>query len=422
MGYVLATHYVDQLSGSVINVFTLQCWAASLPGNVKVVEPFLHFGSLFGLQLDPTKPKMNKGNSNQDDVENTVKLFDLYDKKMWVDQEVLNSYADMDSWEYFLLNSPKKLILVDKLCSNNGKCMACGERNFFESDLFLKSANNFAEFYNFSIVRKACYKHRLYTEEGLKDIVYGNHRPDEVVVIFNRFGGFAPHGNILRINLFHSDCYRGPHFNMIFTVHKNIKKQAREYIKQFMPNTDTTGYVSVAFRTEQFAISNHFTLASKTEQLKIMNYCVNKLANTAKKYKRWIRTSSIFFSTDAGKFGSAAFRKIDPNNFNHDAILKYPGSEKLKKNTKKYYFHEDVLETGLIKLHKLLYGKVVPLHKRIESIVSNRSPGYIALLEMTLTANATCVVLAGGGEFHTRIMKFHTIMKSSLNCIEELSC
>jgi len=423
VGYVLATHYVDQLSGSTINVFTLQCWAATLPGNVKVVEPFLHFGSLFGLQLDPTKPKYDKGNSNQDDVENTVTMFEMYDYESWNSLKKIQNYADMVSWKYFLRHSPKKLILVDKICSNNGKCMACGEKDFFESDLFLKSALKFAQFYNFSIVRKTCYEHRIYTERKLMDIVYGAFEPDKVAVIFNRFGGFAPKGDVLRISLSVSNCYRGPHFGFNFKVHENIKRQAKEYIKQFMPNTSTSGYISVAFRTEQFSIANQLMTHNKHEQLERMNLCVEKLASAVKTYKKRIGARNVFLTTDAGKYGAAAFRKLDPNHYFHHAVLDFPGARRVKKSANQYYFHKDVLITGLKKLHKLLFGKVVPLHKKVEAVVSKKSPGYVALLEMILTANATCVVLAGGGSFHSKIIKYHRILKSySWECVKELNC
>ena len=40
-GYVMATHYSDQMTGSPPNLMSLQCWASILGPSVRVVEPFV---------------------------------------------------------------------------------------------------------------------------------------------------------------------------------------------------------------------------------------------------------------------------------------------------------------------------------------------------------------------------------------------
>ena len=46
-GYILVTHYLDQLTGSAINLLSLQCWVSTLKANVRVVEPFIFTMDLF---------------------------------------------------------------------------------------------------------------------------------------------------------------------------------------------------------------------------------------------------------------------------------------------------------------------------------------------------------------------------------------
>ena len=402
VGYILATHYVDQLSGSIVNFFSLQCWASTLPGIVKAVEPFLHYGSMLGFQLEPTNGQYNGGSSNE---ENTIRLFDMFDEQKWKEESYERNYADLVSWNYFLKHSPKQLILVDKVCSDNSLCMACEETNFFESPLFFSSALKFAKFYNFSIVRQTCYEHREYFNDEFIETVYGTFNPDEVVVIFNHFGGFENEGDILRIPMDQTDCFRSGLFSVNFPVHQKILHQSRQYVKKFMPRASRTGYISVMFRTEHFARSNGFDRMHEEMQLEKMEYCVDKIVDKVNMIKEvFVETTAVFLSTDMGKYGSAYFRKLNASHFFQESVLRYDWNvNDFHNKESNYFFHEGVQKIGLENLHKELFGRVIKLDDRIDSVVLFRSPGYVAILEMVLATNGTCVVLAGGGMFQQKV-------------------
>ena len=405
IGYVLATHYVDQLSGATINVISLQCWASTLPGKIEVVEPFLHYGSMLGVTLD-----INTADGESLEYENNIHLFDMYEERHWRVESDSREFSPLVSWNDFLHHSPRKLILVDKICSNNSLCMSCEEINFFESPLFAKSAETFASVYNFSIVRKVCYENRRYSMEEFNSNIYGNFSPNQVVVLFNHFGGFALDDVILRLNVdLNINCYRAEFFGMLFPIHQDIYHQSRKYVATYMPNVTSSGYISVMLRTEQFARSQNFQNLPVKEQMNQTKFCVHKLVQKVKELKESQNISDIFLSTDTGKYGSAYFRHIKASHYLHEEVLKFNSSNKFQENSGNYFFQKGVLETGLLELHNRLFGKVLDLDKRVDSVALYKTPGYVALLEMALAAKGTCLVQAGGGKFHENTATWHEV-------------
>ena len=417
VGYVLATHYIDQMTGSTVNLFCLQCWASTLPDDVKVVEPFLHYGSMLGFELDPIWKNRHHGDS-----ENTIKLFDMFDERKWRNETSNYNFSDLVSWNDFLQNAPKQLILVDKVCSNSSLCMVCKETDFFESPHFASSAKKFAKYYNFVIVRQVCYEHKNYSAHEFQDLVYDKFSPNQVVVIFNHFGGIEQ-GDVLRILIDIKKCLRPALFALNFPVHSGILSQSHQYVENYMPNS-STGYISVMFRTEQFARENKFHKVTKDVQMNMLLSCIDVMVQKVKDLKNETGANSIFLSTDTGKYGSAYFRKMDSSHFFHEGVLEPGwGKNQLQENVSNYFFHDGVLKAGLDQLHKSLFGRVIHLNDRIDSVVSFKSPGYVALLEMVLAANGTCLVLAGGGMFHSRVADLHFMQSSQEEmCIHEIYC
>ena len=45
-GYVVATHFSDQMTDSEANLVSFQCWASTLGRDVRVVEPFVRHSRL----------------------------------------------------------------------------------------------------------------------------------------------------------------------------------------------------------------------------------------------------------------------------------------------------------------------------------------------------------------------------------------
>ena len=414
LGYVLATHYSDQLTGSTANVISLQCWASTLPGNIRVVEPFLHYGSLLGFNLNPypnnnTKPAEGTGPryGEGQKFENTVKASDLFDIAQWSNFISAHHFAPFISWSYFIQHAPKQLIIVDQACvGTTSACMKCASNNaFFESNLFLKFAEQFAQFYKFQLVRKICYQRKTYSQKNFQKLVYGQYNPQDSVVIFNHFGGVEKNGDKFRTRVDSNRCNR---FNCFLSVRTNplILRQSATYIGKYMPRARMSGYVSVMVRMEYLAISHKFRRMSKKQQNNTMMKCVEKIVDQVNIMKKKANIYEVFISTDVGKYGSAGLRRSSS------------------------LFHNDILQAGLDRLYKALLGDTTDrddMMARIDAVVQVQSPGYVAQLERNIAANATCLVLAGGGSFHGTVRKLYNTQYRETrlhnNCgIENIKC
>ena len=92
-----------------MNLISLQCWANSLGTSVRVVEPFLR-RSWLGLD-DQHRIRMNE--SGEKDMM-SVTLSDIYDMDKWRHFTASKGgYAPFTSWDDFLENAPRKVIIVE---------------------------------------------------------------------------------------------------------------------------------------------------------------------------------------------------------------------------------------------------------------------------------------------------------------------
>ena len=369
-GYLLATHYSEMLTNSTANLFSLQCWASSLPVSVRVVEPFLHYGSYLGFELNP-----NNERKERTLLENRVKLFDIFDVKRWRRYAAKSHLAGMVSWNFFLKNAPRQLILVDKTCSEDRDlCMSCKESDFYESPHFRMSSYRFANRYNFTIVRRVCYSDRhRYSKREFQNLIYGPYEPDESVVIFNHFGGLQLKVDRKTISV---DLKRCTKFEqVIIPTSQKILGQSSKYIRKFMSDgTKTNGYISVMLKVEAFVKRRQFDGKSKMWQMTSMHRCIGKIVKRVRALKRKIKISSVFLTTDIGKYGVYRF-----------------GDD---------YVHDGVFQAGLKHLYEGLFNKKLNLFTSgIESVASVNTSQYVSLLETTVAANGTCLVLAGGGNY-----------------------
>ena len=390
-GYILAVHYSDQLTGSAANILSLQCWASTLKANVRVVEPFIHYGSLLGVSLEPSPNKVNNTILITDDntevrmtdQENKVKLSDVYDADFWSNQTKIYRYAPLVSWKEFIHNAPKRLILVDKSCNNPAlKCMQC-TNNFSQSILFHDSAVKFANFVGFEIVRKVCYDLKVYSPSEFVEKVYGKYDPKDTVVIFNHWGGIHTEDFEYRIpimfDLSANQCERSYNF-FFLTNSERIRRESARYVAKYLPKAKEEGYISVMVRMEHFALNLGLRALPKKDQLELMFTCVNNIVTEVTTMKNTLKISSVFLSTDSGKYGSIYLRKSSNSRLDNE-----------------------VLNSALDYLYKKLFGdsmKYTEDMEKIENIASSKSPGYVAMLQRNIAANATSLVLAGGGMFH----------------------
>ena len=413
VGFVMATHYSDQLSGSVPNLLSLQCWVATLPGRVRVVEPFLHYGSILGFNLNPYPDKTKrykrvKGPSYGErlKLENEVKLSDVLDIKEFVKYASLKGVAPLVSWSYFMNDMPRNLILVDQICEDSTTlCMACHVHDpaddFFESNIFLKFGENFAKYHKLQVVRRVCYQRNIqYDDDELKDNIYGNFSPQNSIVMFNHFGGFSKSGDSFRTSSTNSECYREEFFHSFRSSYK-IVDLSKKYVMTYMPKAMTKGYIALLLRSEKTLHTHQFKTMSKEEQMSTLKDCLEEVVDSVHSVRASHGILELFVATDIGKYGSAYTRE------GVDDVLPYKDLEEFMKTFYSQLFGNPDARSVMA--------------ERIEKITPIQSPGYVAQIEKTIAVNSTCLVLSGGGFFQKSAKLLYKQFKDEEDlCIMEL--
>ena len=142
-GYVLELNTGDLLTGGGMNVMTLQCLAGKLGADhsVVVVEPF-EINATFGALLFGDHDAFARANS--------VRMSDVYDLEQWHAYTDQKHYPRLATWEDFVLNAPRDLILVEYQWYQ--ECNLEARENEFRP---------FFDAHSFRVVRKVClhFKH-----------------------------------------------------------------------------------------------------------------------------------------------------------------------------------------------------------------------------------------------------------------------
>ena len=374
-GYVLASHYSDVFRGSAINLQSLQCWASSLPGKIRVVEPFLRHDYILGVNLTSDYESLPG-----ERISNSVEFTQVYDRTEWFDRTSQHGYAPLVSWSYFIKHAPRKLILVDKSCDNNVSqvCMQCGN-GFYKSDVFHFSALEFTRQHGFTIVRRVCYGLMPYSSRELQSLIYGPYEPDEVTVLFNHFGGFVSSKDNYRIQVHgHTGWKCKRQMNLFPSYSDQINKEAEEYVNTFMPGSGSGRYLSVVLYMQNFLRSKALKNLSVDQQMRSMLSCIHEITQKVEKLKKKKHISSVVLSSDVGKYSSTYISSF-----------------------KKSYMKEQVCRRTLDLLYSRLIGdsdKFDDGSVRLESVSLSRNPAYIAMLEKKVLTSGECLVVVGKGE------------------------
>jgi hypothetical protein len=376
-GYVMALHYYDQMTTSTLNLISLQCWAHSLAlkdGDshqyVEVVEPFVR-RSVLGLD-DQHRIHMN----NTAEHLKSVTLSDVYDIAEWEHFAASREhYAPLVSWEYFLENSPRKMIIVERECLNEKKCMECGDGR--TNDL-LRSIEVLQGRYGFKVVRRVCHPMKKYQNGELQTLLYGDYTPDEVVLVFNYWGGIEDEGASLDHRMGLSDlrqCERREQFGIIhIPLSTRIKEDARHYMNKYIKSTH---YISVMVRLEYFYIKHdRFKGKSSEEILQQLGNLYNKILTQVDMFKVNHSINDVLLTMDCRKQGSESL--MSGGNVT------------------------SLMSDSISILYKKLYGNSSTLEEWDQSfynVSSFKTEGYLAMLQKYLAINGTCLITAGGGSF-----------------------
>lgn len=376
-GWVLALHYADQMTGSSANVMNLQCFVGQHIGaGVKVVEPFLYpKGSWFGVSFSALYSSPE-----------TVRLRDILDISEWDHYARLHGYAPLISWKNFIDNGPRKLILVHRTSPEND----CREDN-----IMANATKEFVIANKFEIVRRICIN---FTKTGMLspsefiDIVYGAYSPNEVVVIFNTWGGAV---DMIRDNyrygIKETPCNRGKEYKHLVQHSEQILNDTKKYVTQYMNKTDH--YLAVMVRLERFILSNDLKgLSSESLQTRV-DGCLNEIHYAVKILRNKRNIKQILLTMDIGKYGTKGFSKKSKD-FDVDVVNKT--GQQLFEILFKNSLTQDVWEDSF------------------DRVAHFTDPGYVAILQQELAADSVCLVLAGGGSFQRAAERLYEQKHTSL--------
>jgi hypothetical protein len=391
-GYVIGLHYSDQMTGSTMNFISLQCWAYSLGPSVRVVEPFLR-RSCLGVD-DEHRIHMNGTGDGK-----SVRLSDVYDMEKWREfTDRHGGYSPLASWDEFLKNSPRKMIVVERACMHTRGCMSCGDER--TSDL-LQSIKVLENRYGFKTVRKVCHPMRLMFKKDFRTLVYQNYSANEVVVVFNVWGGVTPVASDAEWRILISDeskkchtrCRSCENFGILQTPHSaRLKHDAQQYINKYL---SADGYISIMIRMEYYYYS-HNSLRGMSEGriLLDLDELYGQITERVNRLKKKFNVNATLLTMDCRGQGSSGFI--------------YPSREFA------------LLSKSTSRLYRKLYGSSSTLAEWDESfysISSFRNEGYIAMLQKYLAASGTCLITSGGGEFQSNARDMYNQYHSTKRCV-----
>ena len=371
-GYILVAHYSDQMTGASINVLSLQCWASYVSDRVRVVEPFIHQGSGFGVVLTTKKRQMSS---------NIVRLRDIMDINSWERQATKKGLSPLISWEDFLSQAPTNLILTSRTCPQSVDCIKCSR---FHKSVAFFSRNDF------KVVRRVCYENRAYSSAEFKKLIYGEFEPHQTVVVFNNWGGvISATSKVYRIQI--SDlrkCSRRAFTSFLFPNSPMIIQDGMRYTRKYIKG-NREGYISVMFRLERFSLNHKFSeIMSDKDKMALLTDCIEGIDKRVTKLKAQYGMDGVFLAMDCREQGSRVFTSGSS-----------PG-----------YLKRDLVDAVALLLHRKLYGNSSSLDKwdrSFKEIATFQTPGYLAQLQKNLAINGRCLLTAGGGSFQHSALQLH---------------
>lgn len=368
-GFLMALDYSDQLTGGGMNLFCLQCLAASIDPRLVVVEPFI-VQSTFGADLDLRNQPLETPWK-----ENAVRMSHVYNMKRWLEYSKEKCFAPLVPWEALLKSAPRSVVLVQHTWDK------CTLNDFWE-----KYAPFFS-LYHFDVIRQVCFNFRSTREVKLwqyQHSIYGDLDPRNVTVIYQKWLGIGKTINKYTVSISDSYCEKASNGDPLFNgLHVSPSLQlysdASNYVSHFLGEVKDDMYIAVMFRIEKIFLSTK----RRRNKLFLVSRCLNSLINKWQSMKTATGINKTFLALDYGTYGSKGF------------LLHR-------------YMDRDSLE---VKLQTLLdtmeQGPLSQWESGFRKISGKENPGYIASLQQTIASKARCLITVGGGSFQNHAFVMH---------------
>ncbi len=373
-GYVLTVRYNGQQSAGIRSLISQRCWIGSSTLPMLIVEPFLHDSYVEGIRTN------GKPNS-------AFTLADYFDMDWFESSIHAVDYGRLVSWENFLNNAPRDVILVQAV---NVKKWGVHQRQvpkilwetqarsecYLVSDEQLKALFVSANFCTRKVVKIHTTSTVAFTEEELhKHILKGWH-PSSLTLVFDKWVG-AWH---IPPNLESRTVCDGVHeFGLPGNLHasKKLIEHARKYELLFNSGDKPFG-VAVMIRSEHLLIKT----LEREDFYNTFRMCLREVSNVTDDLMSTKPSTRPFVTVDIGKYGSTSFRS-SPS----------PVVEMWRRKALK-----EVRRTVLVLFQgNMTFDDWEDSFPLAADGIQDR--GYIAALQRTVASRADCLVLVGGGQF-----------------------
>ena len=392
LGYIVALNYYEQQTMATSNLLQLQCFASML--NVYVVQPLLKNSRLI------TPLRKEKASS-------MLKMDSVFDMGKWRKYTENQGYAPLVIREEFIKHAPRRVILVQmkypsldyiKEAMKNGTEFphSVSENRDYERGCDYEFINReFAKLqvHNFTLLSRVCYNFftgdRIPLKVYLRDL---SSRGRRVTILMDEWRGI---GNYQRVIVDERICNQSDLYHEYTEYSPVLHKNAASYIKRYITNSTSEGYLAVMARFEMTGLSRR--VRSSTDPHAIIPYCLNSTLEEIKRLKKRYRLKRVFVSVDIGKYGSKSFVK------------------------KKYFGHFKDMTSFLRNAYQ---GKmsIKKWENSFKDVARSNDAGYIASLQQLLVAKAKCVLFVGGGTFqkHTLHMFQQLHRKHTAMCVNSI--
>ena len=386
-GFVLAMDYWEQQTSASRNLQNLQCWAAQL--NLSVVEPAMVGSQLrFPLSTHPN----SKG----------FWFREVFNIEMWNRLSSRVGHSTLVPWESFIRKAPRNVILVsfkyafheevkkrlNMLDTHNYTHPPLPPSERFKQDCGSNKWSHTAAFqqffsrHQFQVVREVCFNFAFgdkLSRHQFTAHLYGNQPPNNSTVIYQSWRGTGPHTRVLILK---PDCGNtGIQEEIAPSPH--ILQKVVEYQKTYLK---AQPYIAIMGRMEKVKKA----MQSRKHGRLSLAECFSKLLAAWGKIRAQSGLNQTFLAMDIGRFGS------------HSFINGWNGSD---------------LRAEFETFFKALYGgvggargraaTVKEWEKTFEETAKTSDPGYVALLQKVLVAQARCVLFIGGGSFQKHALHLY---------------
>ena len=355
--HVLASSYYGQQTAASLGLTHLQCWARSY--NANVVEPFTRTRKSHLYNPFPR-------NTYNADVD--LKFGDMIDLESWNRLSREMNYTQLVSWESFLNNAPRKVIVVymnfGKKQKNETNTLPQNTTDCLYSSVDL--SHDYIEKWKFEIVQEVCLNFMNHGDtlsmDAFANAIFGTYIPSSVTVVFYTW-------RLLHSVTFDAySCDHKVHIEHFAPPSSAARQDAQDYIRKYL---NQNKYIALMVRMEKTIVH----LLHKDSN--IIEKCYDIIPEYVDRLKNMSGISMVFLAIDFGKFGSASMRQYE---------------KKMAPNFK-HFFHR-------------LFGNSNSISQWEESFTETaryKSNGYTALVQMWVAVKAEHIIISGGGSFQNHV-------------------